>query len=78
MLQVSHASTTVPRSEFGAEVRHLVQFRVLGLLTLLLAYRTGLRGAERFVPALTVTDFGSPPDTSKFVPPLTLIEAYSL
>ena len=53
MLQVSHASTTVPRSEFGAEVRHLVQFRVLGLLTLLLAYRAGLRGVERFVPALT-------------------------
>jgi len=53
MLQVSHASTTVPQSEFGPEVRHLIQFRVLGLLTLLLAYRTGLRGVERFVPALT-------------------------
>jgi len=52
LVQVSHAATTVPQHAFGAEVVRLGRFRLLGLLTLLIAYRVGPRGLERALPVL--------------------------
>ena len=54
MVQVSHASTTLPHAAFDAEVVDLVQFRIIGLITLLIGYRIGPAGIERAVPFLTV------------------------
>ena len=54
LLQVSHAATTVPRASFDAEVVRITRYRLLGLLVLLLGYRIGPRGIDRFIPALTV------------------------
>ena len=54
LMQVSHAATTVPHEAFGGAVVRLAQFRMLGLLVLLLAFRIGPRGVERFVPLLMV------------------------
>lgn len=54
VVQVSHAATTVPHAAFDAEVSRLVQFRLLGLITLLIGFRIGPAGVERFVPILTI------------------------
>ncbi len=53
LLQISHASTTLPPEEFRSELGRIVQFRVLALLVLALAFRAGPRGIARHVPWMT-------------------------
>ncbi|MFT7676174.1 MAG: cell division protein FtsW [Planctomycetota bacterium] len=53
VLQVSHASTTLPLDVFQTEVKRLVIMRGGGLLLLLVAMWLGPRGFRPLIPALT-------------------------
>ncbi len=53
LMQVSHASTTLPPESFPGEVGRLARFRLLGLIILLLAMRGGPRGIERHLTWLS-------------------------
>ena len=54
LVQLSHASTTVQPRHFGAELRGMLQFRILGLAVLVAAYHIGPDRLRRFLPVLTV------------------------
>ncbi|MCB9910177.1 MAG: FtsW/RodA/SpoVE family cell cycle protein [Planctomycetes bacterium] len=53
LVQISHASTTLPKAAFGHEVRNLVGMRLAGLFVLGVAAWMGPRGIERFLPWIT-------------------------
>ena len=52
LLQVSHASTTLPPAEFRSELVRMLTFRLLALGVGLAAWRMGPLALARFVPAL--------------------------
>lgn len=54
LIQLSHASTTLPRAEFRAEMLEQVLFRSAGVVMLLFGMALGPRRIERFIPAATV------------------------
>ncbi|MEZ6006123.1 MAG: FtsW/RodA/SpoVE family cell cycle protein [Planctomycetota bacterium] len=53
LVQISHASTTLPLDEFHAEVKNLVAYRLAGLGVILVLARLGPRGIERLIPWMT-------------------------
>lgn len=53
LLQASHASTTLPPDEYREELGRLLQFRVLALIVMAIAWRAGPLGVEKHVPKLT-------------------------
>ena len=54
MIQMSHASTTLPRGAFLEEMRQQLTFRVGGIALLFLGMWMGPRRIEPMIPALTV------------------------
>ncbi|MEM9382099.1 MAG: FtsW/RodA/SpoVE family cell cycle protein [Planctomycetota bacterium] len=54
VIQLSHAATTLPASEFGAEMREQIVFRLLGAFLLIGGMAVGVRRIEPFIPAATV------------------------
>lgn len=54
LVQISHASTTLPLDTFKAELQSLVGMRTLGLFVLLFGLRLGPHGVRRAIPALSV------------------------
>ena len=54
VVQMSHASTTLPAAEFAAEMREQVGFRLGGVALLIVGMALGPRSIERIIPAATV------------------------
>jgi len=54
LIQLSHAATTLPVSEFRAELLHVLEYRVLAIVVLLAAFRLGPTRMQPFVPLLVV------------------------
>lgn len=54
LIQLSHASTTLPAAEFAGAMREQLLFRLTGVGILLGGLLVGPRGVERLIPAATV------------------------